>query len=337
MTLEAWGWCPHFQEAFDACRTRDQVPARVIGAARGSYRLVCEQGEVDGDMAGRLGYRARARAERPAVGDWVAARMVEGESRALVQTLLPRKTCFSRDASWRKTQEQVIAANVDTVFVVGALDGGRALNVRRFERYLVLASEAGVSAVIVLNKSDLCAAPEEAAQRVRAALGEYPVLVASALQNLGLDDLRAYVKEGDTVAFVGSSGVGKSALVNALLGSETQAVGAVRGDDRRGRHTTTRREILRMPGGGLIMDTPGMREVQLWVDAESVDEAFEEIAALSTACRFRDCRHGGEPGCAVQQALADGALSPGRVRSYLQLQAESRELEQRRARKGQRR
>ena len=218
--------------------------------------------------------------------------------------------------------------------MVGALDGGRNLNLRRFERYLSLVRESGAAGVLLLNKCDLCPEASERVEEARTVAAEIPVHAVSALTGAGLSDLKPYFKKGRTVALIGPSGVGKSALVNALSGDdEAKEVGEVRESDRRGRHTTTYREILPLPGGALILDNPGLREIQLWGDGESLDEVFPDLEELARQCRFRDCRHGQEPGCAVQAAIARGDLDERRLEHYRQLSGELKELADRQTRR----
>jgi ribosome biogenesis GTPase len=288
--------------------------------------LVCtETGEVTAQITGRLRHEASTSAEFPAVGDWVVLAPGEGEGVSRIHAVLPRRTKFSRrapDGSGRGNVEQVLAANVDVAFLVSGLDGGRNFNLRRTERYLTLAWESGAEPVIVLNKVDVC---EDVAARVHeigTVAPGVPVHPVSALDGEGVAELATYLPPGKTGVFMGPSGVGKSSLINALLGEERLTIAEVRDDDREGRHTTTWRELIRLPVGGLIIDTPGMRELRLWCDEEGLKTTFEDVEALAAQCRFGDCRHQSEPGCAVQQALADGTLDAGRYASYLKLQRE---------------
>jgi ribosome biogenesis GTPase len=256
----------------------------------------------------------------PVAGDWVAARLV-GPAQALVEAVLPRHTCFSRRAPGNREQEQPLAANIDLVFLVCALDGD--FNPRRLERYLTLAQESGAHPVVVLSKADLC---DELAGRLREAAAvarDTPVVAASTESERGMDGLGEFLAPGRTVALLGSSGVGKSSIVNRLLGEERLRTGDVRASDSKGRHTTTHRELIPLPVGGALIDTPGLRELQLWAGAESVEQTFDEIAAAGAGCRFRDCSHHGEPGCAVRRALDAGAIAPERWASYRKLRAEA--------------
>jgi ribosome biogenesis GTPase len=268
-----------------------------------------------------LWHRSANAAAMPVVGDWVAARIAAPDY-AIVEAVLPRRTCFERRASGKRDDRQAIAANIDLAFLVCGLDGD--FNLRRLERYLTLAAESGVAPVIVLNKADLCG---DAAARQREALavaGSIPMVAVSALADGGLDPLNAFLGSGRTVVLLGSSGVGKSTIVNRLLGGELFRTGEVRESDGRGRHTTTHRELAPLPAGGALIDTSGMRELQLWAGQGSVDEVFDEISALAAHCRFGNCTHAVEPGCAVQTALEDGSISPERWESYQKLLGEAR-------------
>ena len=264
---------------------------------------------------------------RPAVGDWVTVQIRPDGQNALIQTLLERKSGFTRKVAGVKTEEQVVAANVDTVFLVSGLDGD--FNVRRLERYLTTAWQSGASPVVVLNKADLCEDIDSRLVEVEEVAMGLPIHTVSAISGDSVEDLRAYLTPGKTVAFLGSSGVGKSSLINSLLGEERLDTGAVREDDSRGRHTTTSRHLIPLPEGGLVIDTPGMREMQLWADEEALEHVFEEIETLAEQCRFRDCQHIAEPGCAVLAAIEDGSLPRKRYDSYLKLRKEIRYLESR--------
>ena len=301
--------------------------ARITVSHRDLYRLVTDgPQELDAEPSGSLWYNADSRAEMPVVGDWVAARVINQEQ-AIVDAVLPRRTFFARRAAGRREDQQAIAANVDTVLLVCGLDGD--FNLRRLERYLTLAAESGAEPVVVLNKSDLCDSDTLQARldATRSIAGKAPVIAVHTRAADGIQPLQPWLTGFRTLALLGSSGVGKSTLVNRILGEERLRTAEVRESDSRGRHTTTHRELIPLPDGGALIDTPGMRELQLWATGESVDAAFDEIAALAARCRFRDCTHLAEQGCAVQAALADGALAPDRFASYAKLRREAQHHE----------
>jgi ribosome biogenesis GTPase len=308
----------------ESFRREGLLPARVAREERSAYFLLSQHGELLGDLCGRLRHDAQSPAELPAVGDWVAVSARPAEGKATIRAVLPRKSRFLRKAPGGRTEEQVIAANMDTVFLVSGLDAD--FNVRRIERYLTLAWESGGQPVIVLNKADLCGdVPSRVAEAEASAMGT-PVHAVSAARPEGLEALQSYLAIGRTAVFLGSSGVGKSTIINALLGDERLKTAEVRESDGRGKHTTTRRELIMLPGVGLVIDTPGLRELQLWADEEAVGRTFEDIEALARQCRFTDCAHAREPGCAVRAALETGGLSLGRWKSYVKLQRELRHL-----------
>jgi ribosome biogenesis GTPase len=320
-SLQDLGWDAAWRDAFEPYNRDGLVPARVAVRHHGPMELLTEQGRLGGIPAGKLGED-----KLPAVGDWVAVRPLEGERKALIEAVLPRRSAFSRKEAWRRTAEQIVAANVDVVFLVSAF--GRDLNPRRIERYLTAAWESGASPVIVLNKLDVSADPDLDAAPIEAVAMGVPVLRMSAATGEGLDQLEAQLGPGKTAALLGSSGVGKSTLVNRLVGSELLATQAVREDDERGRHTTTHRELVVLSDGrGLLLDTPGMRELQLWADMEALDSTFTEVAELAAQCRFADCSHDQEPGCAIKAALEAGTLDRDRWESYRKLERELHALE----------
>jgi ribosome biogenesis GTPase / thiamine phosphate phosphatase len=324
--LEDLGFRPSDAHSFQPFGEEGCAPGRIAVAQREQYLLYTAFGELPGELSGRLRHEAAAGGPLPATGDWVAIRPRPAEGRAVVHALLPRRTCLSRKVAGAMTREQVVAANVDTVFLVCGLDGD--FNPRRIERGLVLAWESGAKAVVVLNKADLCESVPARVVEARAVAGGTDVHVLSCVRDEGVDELRAYLGRGETAVLVGSSGVGKSTLTNRLVGRLVNETREVRPWDSRGRHTTTRRELIALPSGGWIIDTPGVRELQLWVGegSASTDAVFADVAALAASCRFSDCRHAGEPGCTVSEALSTGTLDPERFANYEKMRRELRHL-----------
>ncbi|MBI4625342.1 MAG: ribosome small subunit-dependent GTPase A [Verrucomicrobia bacterium] len=329
MQLSSLGWDDFFASHFQRFSADGFVPARVALEHKHAYELLSSDGDFTAVCTGRLLHDATSRADLPAVGDWVAVRPHPNEAhacpeqrrRADIHAVLPRRTKFSRRAAGNDGAEQIVAANVDTVFLVTALD--RNFNLRRIERYLVVAWESGAQPVVVLSKADLHADPAAARREVETVAIGAPVLVLSAALGDGLEALAPWLAPGRTVALLGSSGVGKSTLINRIIGAERQATTAIRDAVGKGRHTTTHRELIAGPSGVLVMDTPGMRELQLWdVDRERLAATFADVAALTARCRFSDCTHRSEPGCAVQAALDDGSLEIDRWQSFQKLRRE---------------
>lgn len=320
MDLRTLGWTPFFAKAFEPFNTEEFLPARVAVQHKGHYVLYSEPGELQGKITGRLRYLAGGISDFPAVGDWVVVRARPEEGAATITDILPRRTKFSRKVVGSTTEEQIIAANIDKALIISGLDED--FNPRRIERYLVLTAESGAEPVIVLNKTDLCDDLPDVLAGVNALAGGAPVLVTSVKQNTGLDQLASMIREGQTGTLLGSSGVGKSSIVNHLLGSERMATAEVRESDSKGRHATTHRELVLLPTGGMLIDTPGMRELQLWGETSTANDSFDDIEELVLACKFTNCRHETEPGCAVRAALEAGTLDPGRFASYQKLQKE---------------
>jgi ribosome biogenesis GTPase / thiamine phosphate phosphatase len=317
--LHRLGWDDGWEAAFAEDRAAGLAPARVAIQHRGAYDLLGDIGELRATASTRL-FKAD---ELPAVGDWVGVDV----ERAIVEAVLPRRTHISRKEVWQSVREQVLAANIDVAFLVQALPFD--FNVRRLERYLAMAWESGAQPVVLLTKVDLVDDVQPYLDEVEAVtLGACPVHTASAVTGEGIEELRPWLQPNKTAVLLGSSGVGKSTIVNALAGEELLATQEVREDDHRGRHTTSHRELILLPTGGVVLDTPGIRELQLW-DAD-LDQAFGEIEELARRCRFSDCAHDQEPGCAVREALEDGSLPRERWESYSKLQRELEAVEARR-------
>jgi len=325
MTLTNLGWTPTLDEAFAPHAAEGLVPARVSVAYGATFRVMTPEGDYLADITGRMRHEAQGRRDLPAVGDWVAVKPTTiAGGRATIQAILPRTSIFSRKAAGTDTTEQILATNVDTALLMTAFD--QDLNLRRIERYLALTWESGAAPVILVNKSDLSDKVESLRAGVDAIALGVPVLAISAKQNEGLDALAPYLLPGKTLVVLGSSGVGKSTLINRLMGEERFRTNEVREDDHRGRHTTTHRELVVLPSGAILIDTPGMRELQLWSAEAGVGEAFDDITLLAAGCYFADCRHDTEPKCAVKQAIEAGTLAAERLANFHKLGAEQTAL-----------
>jgi ribosome biogenesis GTPase / thiamine phosphate phosphatase len=322
MTLADLGWTDDLAAAFAPHAATGLQPARVTLQLKGFWEVTTPETARLGECTGKFLHATTGSSDMPAVGDWVAIEPKPGDdTRALIHAVLPRRTKFSRQAAGEHVVEQVVAANVDTVFLISSLDAN--FNLRRIERYLAAARASGAQPVVVLNKSDLTRHAAELKAEAEVIAREVPVVVTSALKRGGVKALAPWLRPHTTVAFLGSSGVGKSTLINEILGEERQVTQENRAIDGKGRHTTTERELLLSPDGVLIIDTPGMRELQPWQAEEAVENVFADITALAGQCKFRDCTHGPEPGCAVQAALTDGSLELPRWNSYLRLAREN--------------
>ncbi|MEO8113094.1 MAG: ribosome small subunit-dependent GTPase A [Phenylobacterium sp.] len=321
--LNSYGWSAKLQHDFEPYAAEGLSPGRVIVQQRGLYRLVTATGELNARLSGRFVHEA-AEGDHPVVGDWVAADLRLEEGQATIQAVLPRASAFVRRAAGPSGAAQVVAANVDVALLAASLNAE--LNPRRLERYLATAYESGAQPVILLTKADACEDAEALIEGVRAVARGVPVVAISARTGQGLDELAAHLTPGRTAVLLGSSGVGKSTLVNVLFGAEKMATREIREDDAHGRHTTTHRELVLLPSGALILDTPGMRELGLWEVQQGVEATFAdlraEIETLAEGCKFRDCAHGNEPGCAVRAALEDGRLDAERYAAWGKLQRE---------------
>ena len=295
------------------------VAGRILSQEKGIYRVISGMGEQLAEVSGKFRYRVEAVSEYPAVGDFVMLD-TNDMGRAVIHHVLPRKSVFVRKAAGTAKLEQVVAANIDTVFCCMSLNLD--FNLRRLERYLSTGWDSGAIPVVVLTKADLCEDISEKVREVEQAAAGVDILVTSALAGEGYEKILPYIKKGQTVALLGSSGVGKSTLINALLGEYHMSTNGLRDDDK-GRHTTTHRELLLLKNGGIVIDTPGMRELGMWDVAEGVDRAFSDIEEIAAGCRFADCRHNGEPGCAVRAAIDCGELDEARLKSYQKLRTEA--------------
>lgn len=324
MNLKTLGFKDSFngilQEYMKADKYKNCVPARVMLEHKHTYRIAAEEGEWLASAAGKFAYEAMSREDYPAVGDWVLAEKMPGEERAVIRELFPRLSKFSRKIAGTQTAEQIVASNIDVILLVMSLNSD--FNVRRLERYLVAAWDSGAVPVVVLTKADLCEDIPAFTSRLGIAAAGIDVHVVSAVTGEGMEQVRALFKEGVTGALLGSSGAGKSTLTNALYGSGVMEVSGIREDDAKGRHTTTHRELIVLPDGGCLIDTPGMRELQLWDQSDSMSAGFRDIEELAGNCRYRDCAHGSEPGCAVIMAIEEGSLEESRLHSYFKLRRE---------------
>ena len=332
MDLNTLGWDAYFARHFEIQGNGALFPARVAQEHKALYTLWSERGELLARVSGRFMHGARSRADFPTVGDWVLVGDKAGDGDSIIHVLLPRRSCFSRKAVLAggptqgegRTEEQVLAANIDVVFLVSGLDND--WNPRRIERFLSTTYESGASPVIILNKADVCDDVSARMSEVSRTAPGVPVLAMSAVARTGLEAIRNHLKSGRTAVFLGSSGVGKSTIINGLLGEDRLETGGVRLHDSRGRHTTTRRQLIVLPDGGLVIDTPGLRRIQLWGDETGIERTYADVEQLIDCCRFSDCQHESEPGCAVKEAIETGNLDSARFAAYQRLQKELQNL-----------
>ena len=320
MDLSDFGWDESLENSFKELREKELLPARVIESNRLTYKLVSEKGEITGKLSGRFRYDCHSKCDIPTVGDWVAFKPSQVNGFALIQMVLGRKNKFSRKVAGKVSDEQVIAANIDTIFIVSGLD--RDFNIRRLERYVTLASECNAEFVFILNKSDLCKDAGRVVSKIHSLFEGTPVYALSALNNQGLEQIAPYLKSGKTIIFLGSSGAGKSTIINRLLGEDKQKTGSVRTHDGRGRHITMSKTLILLPSGAIVIDTPGLRELQLLGSGEGLKNAFSDIELLAGQCKYRSCTHSNEPGCAVLTAVNDGLILEERLKNYHKLKRE---------------
>ena len=331
MNLKSIGWNKYFRDHFQQYKSKDHVPARVVSELKKTYILLCSKGELKASARGILWHQKKSQSETPVVGDWVAVNLLPEENTASIVDILPRKSSFSRKAaggrkrySGGKAVEQVIVANIDIGIITIGLD--RDFSLRRIERYLTLVQGSGSKPIIVLNKTDLCKDYRKRKNEATKIAGRVPVLSMTALKKRQVKALNHYIKSGKTAALLGSSGVGKSTIINQLLGYERQRVKELSSTIGKGQHTTSQRELIMLPTGGLIIDNPGMREVQLWAEEEHLTDTFSDIDTLAQNCRFRNCQHETEPGCAVKRALEKGELDKNRLMNYSKMKNEVTKL-----------
>ncbi len=320
MNLKQLGWNQYYEEAFKHYSNKEYTVGRIALEHKGMYRVFCEDGNLLAEVTGKMRHEAKESSDFPAVGDWVVITSRKEEQKATIHAVLPRRSKFSRKKAGLTTEEQLVATNIDTVFLVNALNTD--FNLRRLERYLLMAWESGANPVIILSKSDLCDNVDQKIREAESVALGVPIHAISAEKKEGLEQLAPYIQEGKTIALLGSSGTGKSTLTNVLYGESILEVKSIREDDDKGRHTTTHRELVLLNGGGIIIDTPGMRELQLWDADEGISHSFTDIEELAAQCKFTDCEHKSEPSCAVQEAISNKTLSKERFASYQKLQRE---------------
>lgn len=338
MDLKSIGWNKAFSDHFKKYKSDGLIPARIISEQKKSYLLYSKDGELKSGARGILWHRTGLKKDTPVVGDWVAVKLLSEKNTANIIHILPRKSSFSRKASGGRKRysggkniEQVIVANIDIGIITIGLD--RDFNLRRIERYLALVQGSGATPLIILNKADLCTNTKKIKKEVNRIATKIAVLTMIAIKKNEVEILYNYIKKGKTAALLGSSGVGKSTIINQLLGYERQKVKEISGFAKKGQHTTSRRELILLPNGGLMIDNPGMREVQLWADEDDLIDIFSDIEALAQNCRFRDCQHHAEPGCAVKESIDKGVIDENRLSNYKKMKSEVTDLAEKQKRK----
>lgn len=330
INLALLGWDPYFETTLVCASKEKLIPARVANEDKHAYIVLTAKGEMSATVSGRLMHELRRNAALPKVGDWVGVALCEGENKAVIHSVANRRTQLSRKVAGRQVEEQVLAANIDTAFIVFAMD--QTFNRRRMERFTVMVHDSGAQPVVVLNKMDLCKGKDALAylEEARNAAGDVPIIETCARTGLGINKLKQWIPAAKTAVFMGPSGVGKSSLINRLYGDAIQDTVEVRECDRKGRHTTSWRELIQMPWGGLVIDTPGMRELRTWEESDGLRDAFPDIEELGVRCHFRNCTHTVEKQCAVKEAVERGELSVERLNNYIKLHKETREMTQER-------